>query len=163
VNTNPIVTFGAINDMCVYNNSLVLNQGSPSGGTYSGTGVTAGQFDPATAGTGTFTLTYDYTDANGCSGSAESQVLVDECASLEESDLGYIVYPNPANDLVIVDNVASDATIEMYDSFGKLVNITVEMSSEKAHFSVNHLAVGVYQLRITTGGTVSTISLSVSH
>ena len=163
VNTNPIVTFGAINDMCVYNNALVLNQGSPSGGTYSGTGVTAGQFDPATAGTGTFTLTYDYTDANGCSGSAESQVLVDECASLEESDLGYIVYPNPANDLVIVDNVASDATIEMYDSFGKLVNITVEMLSEKAHFSVDHLAVGVYQLRITTGGTVSTISLSVSH
>jgi len=33
--------------------------GSPFGGTWSGTGVTANAFDPATAGIGTYILTYD--------------------------------------------------------------------------------------------------------
>ena len=42
---------------------------SPAGGTFSGTGITDtanGTFDPAIAGTGTHTITYTYTDGNGC-------------------------------------------------------------------------------------------------
>jgi len=45
---------------------LSLTQGSPSGGSYSGPGITASVFDPAATGTGSFPITYVYTDPSGC-------------------------------------------------------------------------------------------------
>ncbi|MBK8584888.1 MAG: hypothetical protein IPN88_05460, partial [Bacteroidetes bacterium] len=53
-----------------------MTGGSPSGGTYSGTGVTGNSFDPATSGVGTFAITYSYTNANGCSSTAQSTMVV---------------------------------------------------------------------------------------
>ncbi|AIZ62813.1 hypothetical protein PK28_02355 [Hymenobacter sp. DG25B] len=51
--------------------------GSPTGGTFSGTGILNGnQFSPGTAGAGTYTITYRYTNANGCQGTATQQVTV---------------------------------------------------------------------------------------
>ena len=70
VNALPVVTFGALADVCVDAADFALAGGSPVGGTYSGTGVAAGNFSPATAGTGTHTITYTYTDGNGCVNSA---------------------------------------------------------------------------------------------
>lgn len=49
---------------------------TPTGGTLSGTGVTGGQFSPNTAGVGTHTLTYSYTDGNGCSNTTTEQILI---------------------------------------------------------------------------------------
>ncbi|MDC8004521.1 HYR domain-containing protein [Aureisphaera galaxeae] len=79
----PTVTFTALADLCV--NAGVqagLGGGTPTGGVYSGTGVTDDgngmtySFDPAAAGVGTHTLTYTFTDANGCSASATDDVEV---------------------------------------------------------------------------------------
>ncbi|MEM9918690.1 MAG: hypothetical protein AAF990_11365, partial [Bacteroidota bacterium] len=79
----PIVAFTAPNDVCI-NESQFLSTalGSPAGGVYSGPGVTnignglSFLFDPATAGIGTHTITYSFTDANGCSGSATDDIEV---------------------------------------------------------------------------------------
>lgn len=49
---------------------------SPLGGTLSGPGVSNNDFVPADAGVGTHTLTYAYTDGNGCSNTASIQVTV---------------------------------------------------------------------------------------
>ena len=76
VNALPVVTFGALADVCVDAAAFALSGGSPVGGTYSGTGVSAGNFSPATAGTGTHTITYTYTDGNGCINSATSDITV---------------------------------------------------------------------------------------
>jgi N-acetylneuraminic acid mutarotase len=57
---NPTVTFGTLNTVYSTDPAFTLTQGSPSGGTYSGTGVSNGVFTPATAGVGTFTITYTY-------------------------------------------------------------------------------------------------------
>ncbi len=54
------VTLSSFNPVCVNASSFTLSGGSPSGGTYSGTGVSTGIFNPATAGVGTFTITYTY-------------------------------------------------------------------------------------------------------
>ncbi len=59
--------------------AFTLTGGSPSGGTYSGPGVTAGQFDPLMAGQGVHVITYIYTDNNGCSGSCSFTVTVTSC------------------------------------------------------------------------------------
>lgn len=59
---NPIV-FIDLPVLCTNSSLYTLSEALPAGGTYSGTGVTNGQFDPAA---GTQTITYDYTDAYGC-------------------------------------------------------------------------------------------------
>ncbi|MBK8340485.1 MAG: hypothetical protein IPK99_11050 [Flavobacteriales bacterium] len=64
VNELPVVTCGTYGPVCEDAADITLG-GSPSGGTWSGTGVTAGVFDPSA---GTQLLTYNYTDGNGCSG-----------------------------------------------------------------------------------------------
>lgn len=59
-----------------------LSGGTPSGGVYSGTGITDDgngmtyTFDPMAAGVGTHTITYSYTDGNGCSGMASGIITV---------------------------------------------------------------------------------------
>jgi hypothetical protein len=68
VNAKPVLTL--LEDSLFYcsgNDAAILNAVSPSGGTYSGTSVSANTFDPTTAGEGMFTLNYSYTDGNSCS------------------------------------------------------------------------------------------------
>jgi gliding motility-associated-like protein len=72
VTTSPVVSAGTYPAVCADAASVALT-GTPAGGTFSGTGVTGNSFDPAF---GTQVLTYDYTDANGCSGSATSTITV---------------------------------------------------------------------------------------
>ncbi|MCX6270863.1 MAG: hypothetical protein NTU44_06525, partial [Bacteroidetes bacterium] len=71
----PLVTLDAIAPLCIDALPLALN-GTPAGGVYSGDGVDNGTFDPAVAGVGIFTITYNYTDGNGCSASATQDITV---------------------------------------------------------------------------------------
>jgi hypothetical protein len=50
--------------------------GTPSGGTFSGTGVSGSSFDPSVSGTGTFTIKYTYSASNGCSNSTTKTITV---------------------------------------------------------------------------------------
>lgn len=66
----------SVSSVCLDASAVVLSGASPSGGSYSGNGVSAGQFFPATAGTGTHAIQYAYTDANGCSNTATANITV---------------------------------------------------------------------------------------
>lgn len=55
---------------------FTLTGGQPAGGTYSGTGVYNNEFDPATAGIGTHTITYSVVDSNGCYSEASATIDV---------------------------------------------------------------------------------------
>ncbi len=79
----PTVTFTAPADLCIDAGvQTAQGGGTPTGGVYSGPGVTDDgngmtySFDPAAAGVGTHTLTYTFTDANGCTNSASDNVEV---------------------------------------------------------------------------------------
>ncbi|PCH91973.1 MAG: hypothetical protein COB85_08635, partial [Bacteroidetes bacterium] len=52
--------------------------GIPSGGTFSGTGITdpTGIFDPGNAGVGSWPITYTYTDGNGCTADTTKTIIV---------------------------------------------------------------------------------------
>jgi hypothetical protein len=90
-NAGPTVTFSnTIAPVCVNATSFTLTGGSPGGGTYFGTGVSAGQFySPSVAGAGTHTITYTYT-TGGCTGSATNTVTVNPLPHL-------VIASNPAN------------------------------------------------------------------
>lgn len=86
VNALPSVTCPA--DFAVYADAaaFTLTGGLPAGGTYSGTGVSGGQFDPATAGVGVHTITYTYTDGNTCSNSCTFTLTVRALPTFTTSD-----------------------------------------------------------------------------
>jgi PKD repeat protein len=76
VDPQPVVNPGVGFDVCI--DAGVQNlSGTPAGGTWSGTGVTGTQFNPATAGTGAHALSYSFTDpVTGCANSAQITATV---------------------------------------------------------------------------------------
>ena len=82
IGQTPVVTFAPLSNVCVNSGVQVLGGGLPTGGVYSGTGVTDNgngldfNFDPSTAGIGVHTLQYSYTDVNTCMNSNTSNIEV---------------------------------------------------------------------------------------
>lgn len=75
INT-PNVILPAFNDVCINTPSFILSGGNPTGGGYSGTGVSSGRFYPLTAGVGQHLIRYVYSDVSGCSDTAEVYIRV---------------------------------------------------------------------------------------
>jgi hypothetical protein len=69
----PVVSTGSYGPYCAGTAAVTLG-GSPAGGSWSGDGVSGGVFTPAVAGV--YSVTYDYTDENGCSASASTSIVV---------------------------------------------------------------------------------------
>lgn len=75
VNALPVVSAGSYAAQCSNSSTLTLN-GSPMGGTFSGPGVSGNSFNPMTAGAGSHTIVYTYTDGNGCTNTASTSITV---------------------------------------------------------------------------------------
>lgn len=84
VNPNPLVNAGNYPAVCIDAPAVAL-AGSPAGGSFSGTGVSANSFNPAS---GTQTITYTYTDANGCTGSAGTTITVNPLPVVSAGNIG---------------------------------------------------------------------------
>jgi hypothetical protein len=69
----PVVSTGSYGPYCAGGAAVTLG-GSPSGGSWSGDGVSGGVFTPSAAGV--YSVTYSYTDANGCSAAASTSIVV---------------------------------------------------------------------------------------
>lgn len=155
VNALPVVSLNlsAINLQCVNVNSVSLSGGLPAGGTYTGTAVTLGNFSPSSAGVGTYTITYSYTDANNCSNTADDVMTVDACTGINTIESSsFIVYPNPSNGIVTVKSMVYPASINVFDLSGKLVASKVVTTTEM-ELNLSELANGVYHLSIITDKT----------
>ena len=74
VKSLPEVSLTAVNALCIDDAPVTLN-GIPSGGIYSGNGVSSEIFDPS-IGTGTHVITYSFTGSNSCTNSASIEATV---------------------------------------------------------------------------------------
>ncbi|MGI9158699.1 MAG: PKD domain-containing protein, partial [Saprospiraceae bacterium] len=95
VNSLPVLTLSASSAVCVDTSSLLLTA-NPTGGvwTASGTGVVSGSvFNPNQSGDGTFTLTYKYTDNNGCTNTGNLSVIVHPLPDVLSGDTSYCDTP----------------------------------------------------------------------
>lgn len=151
VNSLPSVTLTAQGTHCFDDAAFTLSGGAPTGGTYSGPGVSAGMLTPATAGNGTHTITYSYTDANGCSSSATSSVVIDACASVSEASgfYGVTYTPNPATDVMTVrwDAAKTEVnSVEVRDVTGRVVLTENVSSNGNVELNVASLPAGNYTL-----------------
>lgn len=85
----PVIHFPAISAKCLNSPAFTLNTATPTGGIYSGTGVSSGIFSPTVAGTGTHYVQYQFTDLKGCTGRDSVAVFVDT--------LPQVSFANPGN------------------------------------------------------------------
>jgi PKD repeat protein len=83
VNPKPNVSLALTNKIACYPETAInLSGGIPSGGTYSGIGVTGSTFNALTAGIGAHIITYNYAGANGCVGLAKDTIYVNGFTTL---------------------------------------------------------------------------------
>ncbi len=105
VTTNIVVTasftivFGANGPYCSSQGPQNLFA-QPTGGTWSGPGITANQFNPSAVGTGTFTLTYTVTQG-GCTLSANTNVVVNPAPVVTITPVGPLCQYDPAQNLTV--------------------------------------------------------------
>lgn len=150
VNAAPTVTLGTFTDVCSSASSFALTGGLPAGGSYSGTAVTSGNFDPATATVGANTITYTVTE-NNCTASATQTITVEDCAGIADlQNFGLEVYPNPATNAVTI-KTGKDVTFAMISEDGRVVYAATPLSmGTETQLNVSHLAKGVYFINFTS-------------
>lgn len=153
----PSVTQSAFAQVCVYDGVFALTGGSPAGGTYTGPGVVAGAFDPASAGVGTHTIVYTYTDGTGCSNTAQQALVVDACASISEQAPEVLnMYPNPTSGQLNISGGDYD-NISVMDLSGRKVFESEKIESNK--YDLSDIPTGVYLVKVISEKTEKTFRL----
>ncbi|MCB9000949.1 MAG: T9SS type A sorting domain-containing protein [Bacteroidales bacterium] len=143
VNGLPTVTLTGLSPVCSNADPYTLTEGSPSGGVYSGTGVTGNSFDPSISGTGTFTITYTYTDSNGCINQDSKDITVNPLPTAN------ITTTNPTTwceGSTINVNITADAA----DTYQWLLNSS-PLTGETSQ-TLNASSTGTYSVEATTNG-----------
>lgn len=87
VNQLPSVNFSGLSNNYCSNASTINLIGTPAGGVFFGNGISGNSFSPSIAGVGTHTVTYSYTDGNGCSNTKVRTVTVNANPSVSFSGL----------------------------------------------------------------------------
>lgn len=164
INPIPVVTFALPSDsICLGASPVILSGGAPANGTYSGTSVSAGSFDPS-VGVGAYVITYTYTDANSCSASATQTMTVEGCTGLDQSKElnGIALYPNPTygNFFLELKGLEGKVITQLYTPEGKLMYADqLNAATTRHNISIAHLPNGVYYVKLTSGSAVKTIKL----
>lgn len=138
----PTVTFNMNQNVCEGGQPVNFTGFSPTPstgqtGTFTGTGVTGSSFNPATAGVGSFPITYTFKDENGCENTATGNITVN---------------PNPT------------PTISGVDPEYCLSNVTVTPTLTPAGGTLSGPGVSNNQFNVLTAGVGShTLTYSVTQ
>jgi hypothetical protein len=157
VNTLPTVDINATMTGTFCGGQDVTLTGTPSGGTYT---QTAGPVNALSTNIfnapqqGNYTVSYSYTDGNGCTNTSLENFTIDCMLGLDliSKDGSMNVYPNPNNgQFTIKSDVNEKGTLELFNLSGQLVYTQeIDNLTEKT-IEVKNLAPGVYTLTITSG------------
>jgi hypothetical protein len=82
VNALPTVVLNSLGSVCLNDPAFTLTTGTPSGGTYSGSGVSNNIFTPSVAGLGSKIITYSYTSVQGCPNTDTALIVVNSCTAV---------------------------------------------------------------------------------
>ena len=153
INTAPSVTATASSVVVCVDDATVSLTGTPTGGVWSGPGVTGSSLSPTAAGVGLHAAIYSYSDANGCEGFASINVQVNACVGFVENTLGNCVsvYPNPAlNEINIQSKFNSiNSNYFIYDQFGRVV-LNGKILNTVTRVDLEKLSSGLYIFTMDT-------------
>lgn len=154
LNPNPDVSLSLpLDTLCLNSGAISLSGGTPTGGTFSGANVSSGNFNPTTAGN--FSISYSFTDGNGCSASSSDLLVVDICAGLNDlSSAISAVFPNPFDGsftIVFGENFSETTYLKITDIDGKIIK-EMPVQADEMSIAVSSLdwARGVYFLWLSS-------------
>ena len=129
VNPIPSVSFTLPTITNIGAPSFIMNA-SPSGGVYSGAGVTSNEFNPAQAGLGNKQVEYSLTDNNGCSNSLIASTLVYDTTGIlctTRDTITTTIFDTLTSIVYDTTNVAiyDTFTTTIYDTITTTINDTV--------------------------------------
>jgi hypothetical protein len=139
-----------IDEVCDNSAAFTLTGGSPAGGTWSGTGVTNGSFNPAGIAPGFYQITYTVAGDGICTttGSQTAELEVDDCTNIDELDASVIrLFPTFTNNHVTVVGFDLKEAVVM-DAHGKRLN-TVSLMGNNI-IDMQSYAAGIYFIHVTS-------------
>ena len=148
----------AYDTLCLSSHAVVLAGGAPSGGIYSGIGVSNGVFNPVVYGIGAFVITYTYSDLNGCIGTATQTIQVNNCTGIDPINAQgeILIYPNPSSGNFTIDiglNQNDHTLLKVVNTIGQTVALQeyeLLQGTNQLIIHLNHLEKGIYYVQIKT-------------
>jgi polyhydroxybutyrate depolymerase len=168
VNGLPIVNLSGNPDtVCSIASGFTINGGTPTGGTFSGTGVTGNNFNPSAAGIGNHVITYSYTDNNNCSNTATEPIVVTTCIPTDITDQNttspITLYPNPVNKQLWIETnnaLGNSFLVKVFDVTGKIQNVDVTYHGSKIELNTSNLPFGTFIVKLNNDQTETTLRFS---
>jgi hypothetical protein len=107
------------------------------------TGATAQTFTPSTSGNYAVEVT-----ANGCTSTSNCTAVTISTSGIEEQNFtSFNIYPNPAKEIVTINNLEIGSTIQLVDMTGQIVSEKVAEISEIT-LDINSFNNGIYFVQI---------------
>lgn len=163
--TAPAINIPA--ELCAEDKNIQL-LATPAGGVFSGPGVTGTNWNLETPSLGNHTISYTYTDPNGCSATTSKVVKLNLCNSSRSITMFY-GYPNPSRGKVIVKALITlDGTysIAANDINGRPVwrrNLTLHKGWNQIEVDLTAQKSGMYILTLGTGKEKGDIKILKIH
>jgi hypothetical protein len=134
--------------------------GMPSGGLFTGAGMSGSVFHPSLAGVGTHGIAYTYVDENGCINTASLCTEVALGVGVDGSNMGMeggvSVYPNPSRGQFTLElSLQGLISMQVFDAAGRIAHTEVfHATGERTIRSLDlgHLSKGGYVMRISNNG-----------
>lgn len=144
VNQLPVLSITSANDTACNTDGLIALTGSPSGGTWTGPGVTGSDLDPTVANLGANSVVYSFTDGAGCTAIDSLSIYVDVCLGMNAMTSDAIqLYPNPNTGTFTLTSTEMIGTYEITDASGRVVFTgTSQSTTETVH--IENLSTGIY-------------------
>lgn len=175
INALPVVTLNGLSTSYEVTDGNVLMNGTPSGGTYNGQGVTGNTFSPSAAGIGgPYNIVYFFQDGNGCENSDTVYVTVSPeqlgLTDVSVNGIMFSVFPNPASDHLTVSftlETALEVELALVDQAGKVCKTAqhsvVSAGKNVIEFTLDELqlAEGNYFLKVKAGDAVEFVKVIV--
>lgn len=169
VNPAPAVTITPLTQRICISDTLVALNATPLGGSWSGIGVSGNNFVPMATGVGTYTLTYTYTNAAGCTSTGTTVARVQDCPErlILLRDNAVTVYPNPNGgrfNIKINSALYNYLGLRVYNAKGELVTTRVFgglVFGRVIPVDLSHLPGGIYMLHFYYDGGVRSAEKTV--
>lgn len=134
--------------------AITLPGAIPTGGVYSGPGVSGISFDPNVAGEGEHEIIYTYTDVDGCTATDTIIIWVIDYTGLGESNhYGITVYPNPLTEYTLVNfgvQPPSNTYLVVYNMLGNEVYRINEINQSTIKLNREDFNQGMYILKVAS-------------
>lgn len=145
-----VIAFSVTPSALCNNSPTIALSATPSGGVFSGTGVTGSVYTPSLAGLGTRTVTYVYTDANNCTAKKLSFVTISLCTATGINELTnsvtFDLYPNPNTGSFHI-KASADVKLGLVNELGQTIQTLSLDQFNNYTASVENLPSGIYFLK----------------